>query len=805
MQKPIIILLTLGVMLPVAASALTYQTATASIRQSPDHGHLAWNGDIAEYISIPAAGEYDIAVVAAGMSMDGVWPKMAFRVNQVSLYETYVATASWATFKYRAQLPAGVHTIGVAFLNDGSSATEDRNLLLYTVSITPAVGGGEPSLSNETAWLASMQQRERDIVADTASDIETYRKGPAEVAVLDANGNPATNAQVTVEQTEHDFLFGANLFGFDIFWSQQENDAYKSKFAALFNFATLPFYWFAVEPVQGKADYSLMDKMAAWCQANDIQMKGHAPLYAEPELLPAWLNGSATVSQQQAHLTQIINRYKGIINAWDLVNEPFSVPGMEFDANYALARSLDPGAKLLVNEYGQFYTGLDTFFANGYQDLYAFLGQKTQKSVPLDVVGIQAHAPLDTAFPLEAVMAHLDKYAGLGKAIHITEFSPTSNGQPVLGSPWRGGVWDENTQADYAEQFYRVCFSHPAVDAISWWDFCDTGAWLTGGGMLRADLSPKPVYTRLMNLIRGEWMTKTQGATPSTGSFAFRGFYGQYQVTVTLNGVTKTVPFHVEKGGDNRLVVAFGAAAPLTVSVNTLVTKASAPVLSGTVTGATQVSVSVNGSAAINAAISGNSWSLTWNGALADGTYNVQATAQNAAGTAVTDGTANELVIDRTAPVITLQGASPLTLSYGASFTDPGATATDARDGNVTAKITVSGSVNAAVLGTYTLTYMVSDALGNTSSITRTVKVVDNVKPVIALSGSASMTIKRFSTFKDPGATASDNYDGNLSSKISKSGSVSTWFLGTYTITYKVSDSAGNAATPVTRTVTVVR
>ena len=808
MQKRLFILTVLGLALPFMASAYTYQTATASIRQSPDHGHLAWNGEIGEYLSVPSTGEYKITVTAAAMLMDGTGARMALRINKTSIEETMVNGTQYAAYTFLAQLPAGVHEIGVAFLNDGYNGVEDRNLLLSTVAVTPMVNGGEPSMSTESAWVASMGQREQDIVADTAEGIQTYRMGPAEVVVLDANGNPAPNAQVTVTQTTHDFLFGANLFGFDIFGSSQQNDAYKAKFSALFNFATLPFYWFAVEPTQGQPDYGLMDNMASWCQANSIQMKGHALLYAEPTLLPAWMNGTVTLSQQQAHLTEVMNRYKGAIKGWDLINEPYSVPGLDFDNAYAQARSLDPNASLIVNEYGQFYNGFDMFFANGYQELRAYLTQKNQQSVPFDVVGIQAHAPLDTAFPLETVLAHLDTYAALGKAIHITEFTPTSNGQPVLGSPWRGGVWDETTQADYAEDFYRTCFSHPAVEAISWWDICDTGAWLPNGGMLRDDLSPKPVYDRLVQLIHNEWRTQSQGATPASGSYAFRGFYGQYQVSVTLNGVTKTVPLHVVKGGDNRVTVSFPSTAPLTVIVNPVTTKAAAPVLSGTATGATQVLVSVNGSAAVNASVSGNTWSVAWNGYLADGTHNVQATAKNAAGNSVSDTTTNELVIDRTAPVVSLLGASSMSLTTGSTFSDPGATAADAREGNVTARIVKSGSVNTAAAGAYTLTYSATDSLGNASAVvTRTVTVTggDTVKPVIALNGSATMTVKRFRSFSDPGATATDNVDGNITSRITKTGSVNTWRLGTYMITYNVKDNAGNAATPVTRAVIVVK
>ncbi|EDP97048.1 S8 family serine peptidase [Kordia algicida OT-1] len=81
-------------------------------------------------------------------------------------------------------------------------------------------------------------------------------------------------------------------------------------------------------------------------------------------------------------------------------------------------------------------------------------------------------------------------------------------------------------------------------------------------------------------------------------------------------------------------------------------------------------------------------------------------------------------VADTVAPVITLNGAATINLTVGDSFTDPGATATDNVDGNLTSSIVVTGSVNTSVEGTYTLNYNVSDAAGNAATqVSRTVNV----------------------------------------------------------------------------------
>ena len=79
--------------------------------------------------------------------------------------------------------------------------------------------------------------------------------------------------------------------------------------------------------------------------------------------------------------------------------------------------------------------------------------------------------------------------------------------------------------------------------------------------------------------------------------------------------------------------------------------------------------------------------------------------------------------------------------------------------------VTVNG-VDEDTVGTYTVTYNVTDANSNAATqVSRTVNVVDTTAPVITLLGEATVTIEVGSTYSDAGATASDNYDGDVSSR----------------------------------------
>ena len=164
---------------------------------------------------------------------------------------------------------------------------------------------------------------------------------------------------------------------------------------------------------------------------------------------------------------------------------------------------------------------------------------------------------------------------------------------------------------------------------------------------------------------------------------------------------------------------------------------------------------------------------------------------------------------DVTPPVITLIGSSTILVSQNTTYTDAGATATDDIDGDITQKIVVTNLVNTASSGTYSVTYNVSDAAGNAATpVVRAVDVTpvvvaDTTPPVITLTGSSTVSITEGTTYVDAGATATDDVDGDITSHITSTSTVDVHTPGTYSVTYNVSDAAGNAAIPVVRTVIV--
>ncbi len=158
---------------------------------------------------------------------------------------------------------------------------------------------------------------------------------------------------------------------------------------------------------------------------------------------------------------------------------------------------------------------------------------------------------------------------------------------------------------------------------------------------------------------------------------------------------------------------------------------------------------------------------------------------------------------DGTSPIITINGSStdnvPLTIS--GDYTDLGATANDAVDGSLS--VTVSNRSDTSTVGLSYIIYSATDLSGNTTIATRTINTMpDTIAPAITILGSNSVAIIKGASYSDAGATASDNIDGDLTTRIATSSNVNTSVVGTYSVIYTVTDNAGNRATS-TRTVNV--
>lgn len=168
----------------------------------------------------------------------------------------------------------------------------------------------------------------------------------------------------------------------------------------------------------------------------------------------------------------------------------------------------------------------------------------------------------------------------------------------------------------------------------------------------------------------------------------------------------------------------------------------------------------------------------------------------------VTDSSGNTSVAEREIvykdvvnPDITLNDGKDITVAVGTEFVEPGYQAIDDCDGDITKNVEIEGSVNGLEFGEYTLIYRVKDSSGNLCEVERNVNVADITAPILNLNGEKTIYLKKGEPYIEAGFTANDSVDGELTSNVNISGGVNSEIVGNYSITYQVSDKAGNIST----------
>ncbi len=167
-----------------------------------------------------------------------------------------------------------------------------------------------------------------------------------------------------------------------------------------------------------------------------------------------------------------------------------------------------------------------------------------------------------------------------------------------------------------------------------------------------------------------------------------------------------------------------------------------------------------------------------------------------------TNKTSSHVIVrDTTPPEIALIPEEREYILPGTAYDDPGFSATDSIDGDITGRVKIEREDDGKFL---TLYYSVTDLSGNAASAERVVKYDDPFPPTLTLSGDGEITFYAGrQTYGEPGYAADDNVSGDITDRVKVDGSVDSETPGVYTLTYSVEDDWGNRA-EATRTVTVV-
>lgn len=383
--------------------------------------------------------------------------------------------------------------------------------------------------------------------------IQTIRKAPLKVEVVDSQGKPIYGAKVHVRMRRHAFGFG-NILNPRAFQLEGiDGRTYRQIFAEHFNKTTFEsgFRWqnWYRPAREGKLDEhkNLLDSMIRFCRSHDIGIRGHYLSWAtlsrdyykptdyrkHPDKL--W-------PELSAHIDEMLAFTDGRLVEWDAVNHIIgwddtmaTVTGSnEIYAEIIRHARSKTKTPLWVNE-GQILPGGSRIEA--YEKIIRYLAENNAGP---DGIGFMAHFRDGSLRSIDGLWKIYDQFAKFGIPLQLTEFDIDTH--------------NEQLQADYLRDVMTITFSHPSFNAIVMWGFWEGQHWRPNGALWRKDWSIKPAGKMWKELIFETWWTEEQRTTDASGSCEVSAFLGDYGIVVKHAGRTETTKARVNKPGHKETV-----------------------------------------------------------------------------------------------------------------------------------------------------------------------------------------------------------------------------------------------------------
>ncbi len=273
-----------------------------------------------------------------------------------------------------------------------------------------------------------------------------------------------------------------------------------------------------IHPAEDRWNWKNADDIVAFAERHKIKIRGHNLLwhnqnaewmFTGPDGKPA--SKELVLQRLKTHIFTIMNRYKGKMYAWDVVNEAIeeknpdaskmyrdtkwleAFGGPEFiEAAFRFAREADPSAKLYYNDF-------NSERPDKREKIFKLLKKLKADKVPIDGVGFQAHWTVGRPSAAE-IRTALDQVVSLGLDIQVTELDITVYPKPAPIVPGKPAVDPGFTPeaeamqiAKYKEVFdiFRQYKKH--INSVTFWNVSDRGSWLDSrGGGSAGDPIPNP-------------------------------------------------------------------------------------------------------------------------------------------------------------------------------------------------------------------------------------------------------------------------------------------------------------------------
>ena len=454
-----------------------------------------------------------------------------------ALFESYAPSPEWTTFYTPIRPIENGDNFGIRFgYYEQTVEVADLEMIVYSGGVKL-----EDLPVSKGAMYQTVANKDAKWRNDAVAKIPQIRAGDFTVKVVDKDGNPIPDANVNVEQFETEFRFGSALNG-----NVETKEKYRLNAGKYFNTAVAESAtkWNYPKGIEGS-----INQLKMFRDAGIKYLRGHVLMAATmtvahesviDEFKVAFNKDTPEDLQKliQEHIYEYTDAHLGLVEDWDVENEHITHTTFADKFGYELMRPWyqwtregDPGVALCYNDYK-----VDDSFTNIVQKFHDL-------GYDIDAIGMQSH--YDTPFASPEDIAKLYEFIGnLGYRVKLTEYSCSLMED------------DQVYQANYTRDTLLLALASEYVDDFIMWGYYDGHGIKKNAPMFDIDWNKKLAADQLIDIIYNKmWTHSTDLKTDANGVAVFKGYYGDYDVKVSANGIEKTVmvPFH--KGFENVVTI----------------------------------------------------------------------------------------------------------------------------------------------------------------------------------------------------------------------------------------------------------
>ena len=465
-------------------------------------------------------------------------------LRQTALYHKGTIGREWGwyfhPFRAAKSVATGTGKIRLSFdLQPQRIEIEDVHLYVapsgFDMSRLPMMEAGYQGREPDAPWRKEAEAR-----------IKEHRTSPLIVRVLDVNGHAIPQADVRIRMHRHAFGFGSTFQVRLVDDISPDAIRYRQTFEDLFH-ALVPVPALIPQHTPHAKDGNYANQLLSdltntlkWAYDRQLPMRGHTLVWGN---LQPWSNTFVAAGEPEkilssirAHEQYVLHKTKDFIHEWDAINHPIrfqkdlrDVFGPSIYSELFTEQRMMTSARLIINEALFDNTREDKFFAF----MKTFQEQASSRA---DGIGFQSHFSINNLRGMEDLWRRYERFAPLVDRLVVTEYDFVCN--------------DDELHADYLRDVLTLSFSHPKMTGFINWGFWAGYHWKPEGTLIRKDWTERPAVKIWQELVHEKWATNTDLQTDTKGQVETKAFFGDYEITVSVNGTSTTQMWtHVADNG----------------------------------------------------------------------------------------------------------------------------------------------------------------------------------------------------------------------------------------------------------------